>query len=188
MVLKHHNGATQKNLRVLQGGVAKAVPPSFFIDERSHAPQPPAARRGPLRSPSACAPLRARLGPAPPCARKRCPRPCPPLRLCMLRGSGQPAPPACRSRLRSAGCAVCPSQRSHTPAALSVPRSAAHTQPPLWAWPAERLTCAGRVGSSRRRALRYGGWAATFFFTFAGGCGAWDPLASLTEGAADASR
>lgn len=38
----------------------------------------------------------------------------------MLRGSGQPAPPACCSRLRSAGCAVCPSRRSHTPAALSV--------------------------------------------------------------------
>ena len=115
-------------------------------------------------------------------------RPCPPLRLCMLRGSGQPAPPACCSRLRSAGCAVFPSRRSHTPAALSAPRSAAHTQPPLWAWPAGGSTCAGRVGSSRRRALRYGGRAATFFFTFAGGCGVWDPFASLTEGAAGASR
>lgn len=61
----------------------------------------------------------------------------------MLRGSGQPAPPACRSRLSSAGCAVCPSRRSHTQAAPSVPHSAAHTQPPLWAWPAERPTRAG---------------------------------------------
>ncbi len=106
----------------------------------------------------------------------------------MLRGSGQPAPPACRSRLRSAGCAVCPSRRSHTPAALSAPRGAAHTQPPLWAWPAGGSTCAGRVGSSRRRALRYGGRAATFFFTFAGGCGVWDPFASLTEGTAGATQ
>lgn len=71
----------------------------------------------------------------PVCAWKRHLRPCPPLRLCMLRGSGQPAPPACRSRLSSAGCAVCPSRRSHT--------QAAHTQPPLWAWPTERPTCAG---------------------------------------------
>lgn len=113
-------------------------------------------------------------------------RPCPPLRLCMLRGSVQPAPPACRSRLRPAGCAVLPSQRSHTRATPSVPRGAAHTQPPLWAWPAKRLTRAGLVGSSRRRALRYGGWAATFSRTFAGGGGVWDPLASPTEGPASA--
>ena len=113
-------------------------------------------------------------------------RPCPPLRLCMLRGSVQPAPPACRSRLRPAGCAVLPSQRSHTRATPSVPRGAAHTQPPLWAWPAKRLTRAGLVGSSRRRALRYGGWAATFSRTFAGGGGVWDPRASPTEGPASA--
>lgn len=100
----------------------------------------------------------------------------------MLRGSGQPAPPACCSRLRSAGCAVCPSRRSHTPAALSAPRSAAHTQPPLWAWPAGGSTCAGRVGSSRRRALRYGGRAAAFSCLFAGGGGVWDRLATLTAG------
>ena len=106
----------------------------------------------------------------------------------MLRGSVQPAPPACRSRLRPAGYAVLPSRRSHTRAAPSVPRCAAHTQPPLWAWPAGSLTCAGRVGSSRRRALRYGGWAATFSRAFAGGGGVWDPLASLTEEPADASR
>ena len=61
----------------------------------------------------------------------------------MLRGSGQSATPACRSRLSSAGCAVCPSRRSHTQAAPSVPRGAAHTQPPLWAWPTERSTRAG---------------------------------------------
>lgn len=57
----------------------------------------------------------------------------PPLRC--AHGSGQPAPSACRSRLSSAGCAVCPSRRSHT--------QTAHTQPPLWAWPTERPTCAG---------------------------------------------
>lgn len=90
-----------------------------------------------------------------------------------LSGSGQPAPPACRSRLRSAGCAVCPSRRSHTQATLSVPRGASHTQPTLWAWPAGRSACAGRVGSSRRRALRYGRWAAAPSFSFAGGGGVW---------------
>lgn len=94
-----------------------------------------------------------------------------------FRGSGQPAPPACRSRLRSAGCAVCPSRRSHTPATPSVPRGASHTQPALWARPDGRLTCAGRVGSSRRRALRYGRWAAAPSPSFAGGGGVWHPLA-----------
>ena len=96
----------------------------------------------------------------------------------LLRGSGQPAPPACCSRLRSAGCAVCPSRRSHTPATLSAPRGAAHTQPPLWAWPDGSLTCAGRVGSSQRRALRYGRWAAALSSSFAGGGGVWASLAA----------
>ena len=100
-----------------------------------------------------------------------------------LSGSGQPAPPACRSRLRPAGCAVCPSRRSHTQAAPSVPRGAAHTQPTLWTRPAGSLSCAGRVGSSRRRALRYGRRAAALSLSFAGGGGVWHPLAAPTAGA-----
>ena len=148
-----------------------------------HRPLPVEGRPQPTRLRS----VRARLGPAPPCAGEHHPRPCPPLRPCMLRGSGQPPRPACRSRLRSAGCAVCPSLRSHTRAAPSVPRTAAHTRPPLWAWPDERQTRAGRVGSSQRRALRYGRWAAALPCSSAGGGGVWDPLASLTEGPADAS-
>ena len=43
---------------------------------------------------------------------------------------------------------------------------------PLTAMPAGRLTCAGRGGSSQRRALRYGRWAAAPSFSLAGG-GAW---------------
>ena len=78
----------------------------FFIDERSHTPQPPAARRGLHRSPSACAPLRARLGPAPPCAEsathghaRRSGCVCSAARASQLRlrvapGSGQPAAPS----------------------------------------------------------------------------------------------
>lgn len=104
-----------------------------------HHPLPVEGRPQPTRLRSVARTARAR----PVCAWRRHPRPCPPLRLCMLRGSGQPAPPACRSRLSSAGCAVCPSQRSHTQAAPSVPHGAAHTQPPLWAWPTERFTRAG---------------------------------------------
>ena len=154
----------------------------------SHTPPPPAARRG--SSAAHLPPLRCAHGSetAPPCAESAAHGHARRSGCVLLRGSGEPAPPACCSRLRSAGCAVCPSRRSHTPATLSAPRGAAHTQPPLWAWPAGGSTCAGRVGSSRRRALRYGGRAATFFFTFAGGCGVWDPFASLTEGAAGASR
>lgn len=107
-----------------------------------HHPLPVKGRPQPARLRFVARTARAR----PACAWRRHPRPCPPLRPCMLRGSGQPAPPACRSRLSSAGCAVCPSRRSHTQAAPSVPHSAAHTQPPLWAWPTERYTRAGGSG------------------------------------------
>lgn len=96
-------------------------------------------RLQPTRLRSVARTARARLA----CAWRCHPRPRPPLRLCMLRGSGQSATPACRSQLSSAGCAVCPSRRSHTQAAPSVPHSAAHTQPPLWAWPNERSIRAG---------------------------------------------
>ena len=132
-----------------------------------------------VRSPPASAPLRARLGNRPPCAESATHGHARRSGCVLLRGSGQPAPPTCCSRLRSAGCAVCPSQRSHTPAALSVPRCAAHTQPTLWAWPDGSLTCAGRVGSSRRRALRYGRWAAAFPSLSTGGGGVWLPGLSL---------
>lgn len=59
------------------------------------------------------------------------------------------------------------------PATQSVPRGASHAQPTLWARPAGRLTCAGRGGSSRRRALRYGRWAAALSSSLAGGGGVW---------------
>ena len=150
-----------------------------------HTPPPPVARRGSRRSPPASAPLRAGSDPPRP-AHKRHPRPCPPLRPCMLRGSGQPAPPACRARLSPAGFAVCPSRRSHTLAAPSAPRGAAHPQPPLWAWPDARETGAGRVGSSRRRALRYGRWAAAFLGSSTGGGGVWAPPEALPGGRMEA--
>ena len=98
------------------------------------------------------------------------------------RCEGQPAPPACCSRLSPAGFAVCPSRRSHTLATLSAPRTASHTQPPLWAWPDAGRTGAGRVGSSRRRALRYGRWAAACGGSSTGGGGVWAPLATLPGG------
>lgn len=122
----------------------------------SHTPPPPAARRG--SSAVHPPPLRCAHGSetAPSCAESATHGHARRSGCVLLRGSGQPAPPTCRSRLRSAGCAVCPSRRSRTPAAPSVPRGASHTQPPHWARPAGSLTCAGRGGSSRRRALRYG--------------------------------
>ena len=139
----------------------------------AHTPPPPAARRG--SSAAHLPPLRCAHGSetAPPCAESATHGHAQSVGCVLLRGSGQPAPPTCCSRLRSAGCAVCPSRRSHTPATLSVPRGAAHTQPTLWAWPAGCLTCAGRVGSSLRRALRYGRWAAALSSSFAGGGGVW---------------
>lgn len=141
----------------------------------AHTPPPPAARRG--STAAHLPPLRCAHGSetAPPCAENATYGHARRSGCVLLRGSGQPAPPTCCSRLRSAGCAVCPSRRSHTPATLSVPRGAAHTQPTLWAWPAGSLTCAGRVGSSRRRALRYGRWAAALSSSFAGGGGVWMP-------------
>ena len=143
--------------------------------ERCHTPPPPAARRG--SSAAHPPPLRCAHGSetAPPCAESATRGHARRSGCVLLRGSGQPAPPTCCSRLRSAGCAVCPSQRSHTPATLSVPRGAAHTQPTLWAWPDGSLTRAERVGSSRRRALRYGRWAAALSSSFAGGGGVWMP-------------
>ena len=53
---------------------------------------------------------------------------------------------------------------------------------PRTAMPAGSLTCAGRVGSSRRRALRYGRWAATFPSLSTGGGGVWHLLATLSAG------
>ncbi len=143
-----------------------------------HAPPPLAARRG--STAAHLPPLRCAHGSetAPPCAESATHGHARRSGCVLLRGSGQPAPPTCRSRLRAAGCAVCPSRRSHTPATLAVPRCAAHTQPTLWAWPAGSLTCAGRVGSSRRRALRYGRWAAALSSSFAGGGGVWASLAA----------
>ena len=147
-------------------------------DPGSHTPPPPAARRG--SSAAHLPPLRCAHGSetAPPCAKSATHGHARRSGCVLLRGSGQPAPPTCCSRLRSAGCAVCPSRRSHTPAAPSVPRGAAHTQPTLWAWPDGSLTRAGRVGSSRRRALRYGRWAAALSSSFAGGGGMWASLAA----------
>lgn len=82
------------------------------------------------RSPPASAPLCARFGPAPPAhggvihghARRS--------------GCVCSAARASRLRLRVAPGSV-------QPAAPPVLRSAAHTQPPLWAWPTERFTRAG---------------------------------------------
>ena len=81
--------------------------------------------------------------------------------------------PAQVSRLRRlpfaavahSGCAVCP-------------RGAAHTQSTLWAWPDRSLTRAGRVGSSQRRALRYGRRAAALPCLPASGGGGWPTLAA----------
>ena len=157
-------------------------------DPRCHTPPPPAARR---RSSAAhLPPLRCAHGSetAPPCAESATHGHARRSGCVLLRGSGQPAPPTCCSRLRSAGYAVCPSRRSHTPAALSVPRGASHTQPPLWARPAGRSACAGRVGSSRRRALRYGRWAAALSSSFAGGGGVWAPPAADPGGRAGGAR
>ena len=81
--------------------------------------------------------------------------------------------------------ARCPSRASPQPTRLRSVARTARTRPALsrkaisTAMPAKRSTCAGRGGPSRRRALRYGGWAATFSRAFAGGGGVWDPLASL---------
>ena len=131
------------------------------MKSEAHTPPPPVARRGSSAAhppPLRCAPARIRpdlrTGDTHGHARRSgC--------VC-FRGSGQPAPPACCSRLSPAGFAVCPSRRSHTLAALSAPRTASHKQPPLWAWPDARRTGAGRGGSSQRRALRYGRWAAAW--------------------------
>lgn len=168
---------SRKRFRLVFSGTVRYRGELVSVGIRRDIPHPTTTRcpSRVVRSPPASAPLRARLGNRPALRGERRSRPRPPLRPCMLRGSGQPAPPTCCSRLRSAGCAVCPSRRSHTPATLSVPRGAAHTQPTLWAWPDGSLTCAGRVGSSRRRALRYGRWAAALSSSFAGGGGAWMP-------------
>ena len=147
----------------MRGGVAKAVPPRFFCPASKrgatphHRPLPVEGRPQPTRLRSVARTARRPPRPAHESdthghvRRSGC---------VSLSGSGQPAPPACRARLRPAGCAVCPSRRSHTRAAPSAPRGASHTQPPLWARPDGRSSCAGRVGSSRRRALRYGRRAA----------------------------
>ena len=67
------------------------------------------------------------------------------------RGSGQPAPPAYRARFRSAGCTVCPSQRAHTRAAPSAPRTARiHSLRSGRGLMGADLR-AGRVGPSQRR-------------------------------------
>ena len=54
--------------------------------------------------------------------------------------------------------------------------------------PAGSLTCAGRVGSSRRRALRYGRWAAAFPCFSTGGGGVWHLLATPSAGAGSATK
>lgn len=126
-----------------------------------------------VRSPPASAPLRARLGNRPALRGRRHSRPCPPLRLCIAPRLGPASSayvslPAQVSRLRRlpfaavahSGYAVCPSRRcAYTAYALGMA---------CWG-----LTCAGRAGSSRRRALRYGRWAAAFSSSFAGGGGVW---------------
>ena len=140
-----------------------------------HHPLPVEGRPQPTRL---CSVARTARKPPPPCAESATHGHARRSGCVLLRGSGQPAPPTCCSRLRSAGYAVCPSRRSHTSATLSAPRSAAHTQPALWAWPAGGLTCAGRVGSSRRRALRYDRRAAALPCLSASGGGAWPTLAA----------
>ena len=192
-------------LRFVRACPRERMRPSIvpIVKVSGHTPPPPAARRGP---PAAHPPpLRRAHGSetAPPCAESAAHGHARRSGCVLRRGSGQPAPPSCRSRLRSAGsafvplpaqvsrlrrlpfaavahsgCAVCPSRRSHTPAAPSALRGAAHTQPTLWAWPAGRVTCAGRGGSSRRRALCYDRRAAALPCLPAGGGGVWASLAA----------
>ena len=125
-------------------------------DPGGHTPPPPARYRG--LSAARPPPLRCAHGSGPPRPTRESRSHGRPARsgCVLLRGSGQPAPPSCRSRLRSAGCAVCPPRRSRTQAALSVPRGAAHTQPPLWAGPdgSRPLRRAGRALAAARTPLR----------------------------------
>ncbi len=103
---------------------------------------------------------------------------------CVLRrGSGQPAPLSYCSRLRPAGYAVCPSHRSHTPAAPSAPRTARIHILRSGRRLTEVLRRARRGGPSLRRALRFGGRAAAFPCSPTGGGGVWHPLATLSAGA-----
>lgn len=117
-----------------------------LLNDDSRWPYPTTARPLPMvvRSPPASAPLRARLWPVPPCAR-RAGRTVPPAAPAVYRAAARV------SRLRRlpfaavahSGCAVCSSRR-------------AHTQPPLWAGPdgSRPLRRAGRALAAARTPLR----------------------------------
>ena len=128
--------------------------------------------------------MRARLGAAPPCARRatRTAAPAAPavycsaarasrLRLRVAPGSGQPAAP---SALRGG--------RTLRLRRLSLAALRIHSLRSGRGLTGVNL-CAGRVGPSLRRALRYGRRAAAFPCSSTGGGGVWRPLATLTAGA-----
>ncbi len=154
-------------------------------------PHPTTTRSSPrvVRSPPASAPLRARLGAAPPCARRATRTAAPRaeavycsaarasrLRLRVAPGSGQPAAP---SALRGG--------RTLRLRRLSLAALRIHSLRSGRGLTGVNL-CAGRVGPSLRRALRYGRRAAAFPCSSTGGGGVWRPLATLTAGAGGASE